>query len=527
LRLGRVDQPVVMRVAISYTSCDAAWANLHAECDRPDFDAIRQQARDEWNQWLGRIEVDGGDPQRRARFYTDLFFALAGRRTCSDADGTYIDNTGPTPVVRQIPLDENGRPRYRHFNSDSFWGAQWTITPLWSIAYPRIVDEFCRCFLDMYRNGGLIPRGPSGGNYTFVMTSAQSTPLLVSAIHNGILRCDDTDGIDINEVYAALHKNHMPGGLMSKCGYEHNTCQGGGIEDYLTLGCIPEPLPKVGFHNNGAAQTLEHAFNDWCLAQLCRTVGKRADADEFLRRSRNYRHLFDSSIGFMRPWNRNVDSWFDEYDPMNTVGWTEATGWTYTFYVPHDVPGLIDCFGSADRFTARLEEALEKSAKHQFKATHGTHNDNTLDFGNEPALATPYLFHAAGKPDRSEYWVQRILSTLKSGNAPTDGFGGDEDQGMMGAWNVLASIGLFTVNGLCDPHPALSVLAPQFERIVIHLDPRYYKGQAFVIRSQGLAPGKICHIASADLNGQPLPANRQLTMRDLTSGGELRLNLRA
>src|SRR5690606_29361642 len=147
------------------------------------FNTIRQEAHDEWNTWLGRIHVEGKDEVQRARFYTDLFFALAGRRTFSDHAGTYIDNTGDEPLVRQLPLNESGQPKYRHFNSDSFWGAQWSIIPLWSLVYPEIIEQFCYCFLDYHRNGGLIPRGPAGGNYTFVMTSAQSTPLLVSPIH--------------------------------------------------------------------------------------------------------------------------------------------------------------------------------------------------------------------------------------------------------------------------------------------------------------------------------------------------------
>jgi len=519
LLLGRPTQPLVMAVAISYTSIGAAWENMHAEADsfRYDFDAVRRDARQEWNQWLGRIEVTGGTDIQRARFYTDLYFALLGRRTVNDHSGYYIDNTGPAPKVRQIPLDESGRPRYRHFNSDAFWGAQWSITPLWSIAYPEMVEQFCHCFLDYYRNGGLIPRGPSGGNYTFVMTSAQTTPLYVSAIHKSIYH-----PADINEVYQALRKNHFPGGLMSKCGYEHNTCRCGGIEDYIALGYIPEDLPDVGLHHNGAAQTLEHAYNDWALAQLAHSLAKPDDAALFTNRSRNFRNLFDASIGFMRPKKRN-GAWLDPYDPYSQTGWTEATGWTYTFYAPHNVPALIDCFGSTDAFCNRLEEAFHLSEPHRFVTPPKQKNfPNPFNFGNEPALALAHLFHEAGKPQRTQHWLRRVFDTLRSGNSPHDGYGGDEDQGIMGAWNVLVSIGLFSIDGGCSPSPRYQITRPIFDRIQIHLPPTQAPARDFLITLNRSTPDHP-YITRAHLNGQPLP-DLYLLHSHLTAGGELSLS---
>jgi predicted alpha-1,2-mannosidase len=519
LLLGAMSQPLVMAVAISYTSIDAAWENMHAEAEpfRYDFDAVRSDAREEWNRWLSRIEVTGGTDVQRGRFYTDLYFALLGRRTCSDHSGSYIDNTGPAPKVRQIPLDESNRPRYRHFNSDAFWGAQWSITPLWSIAYPEMVEQFCHCFMDYCRNGGLIPRGPSGGNYTFVMTSAQTTPLYVSAIHNRIYRPTDP-----SEVYQALRKNHFPGGLMSKCGYEHTTCRGGGIEDYISLGYIPEDLPAVGLHNNGAAQTLEHAYNDWALAQLAQSLGKTDDAALFTQRSRNYRNLFDPSIGFMRPRKRG-GAWLEPYDPYGQTGWTEANGWSYTFYAAHDVPGLATCFGSAEALCDRLEEGFKLSEPNRF-ATPPKQKDfhNPFNFGNEPALALAHLFHEMGKPQRTQYWLKRIVGALRSGNSPHDGYGGDEDQGIMGAWNVLVAIGLFAVDGGCTATPRYQITGPFFDSIRIRLHPKYAKGQELRITASRPQQGDA-FISSAHLNGKPLQ-DLYLTHAQLQAGGELMLS---
>jgi predicted alpha-1,2-mannosidase len=518
LRLGQTRRPVEMKVALSYTSCAAAWQNLRAETTGRDFEIIRCEARDEWNAWLSRTEVEGGTDEQRARFYTDLFFALAGRRTFSDQAGTYVDNTGDAPVIRQIPLDESGQPRYRHFNSDSFWGAQWSIAPLWSLAYPDVVAQFCHCFMDYYRNGGLIPRGPAGGNYTFVMTSAQTTPLFVSAILQGIFQPDD-----LEEVYAALRKNHFPGGLMSKCGYEHTSCVGGGLEDYMNLGYIPEDLPSVGMHTNGAAQTLEHAYNDWCLSQLAQTLGKTDDAQLFAARAQNYRNLFDGKIGFMRPRSRD-GSWMEPHDPFSKRGWTEAGGWSYTFYVPHDVPGLIECFGSEVGFFAHLEEAMRLSEDTGFKAPHDQHHLTSFDFGNEPAIFVAHQIHVAGVPERTDYWMRRIFGALKGGNTPRDGFGGDEDQGMMGAWNALVAIGLFSVDGACGVAPTYQLTAPFFDRITFHRDARYGPGGSFVIEIQGNAPGAMRYLHSAELDGQPL-TELNLTHAQFNSHSRLALRL--
>ena len=505
---------VELKVAISYTSIAAAWDNLKIEADGKDFDAVRADASDEWNRMLNRIQIQSTDDTRKGRFYTDLYFAILGRRTVSDCLGTYIDNTSDKAIVRQIPLDNKGKPKYRHFNSDSFWGAQWSIIPLWSLVYPEILQEFCNCFMDMYHNGGLIPRGPAGGNYTFVMTSAQTTPLFVHGILSGSCKFDD-----VETVYQALRKNHMPGGLMSKCGYEHKTAIGGGLQDYMTLGYIPEDLPKAGFHNNGASQTLEHAYNDWCLAQLAKHLGKDDDVALFEKRAQNYRHLFDAKIGHMRPRNRD-GSWIEPYSPFDKKGWTEANGWNYTFYVPHDVPGLIDCFGSRDKFFAKLEETFVEAEKAGFIAPHGKHELSALDYGNEPALAVAHLFHVAGKPDRTNYWLRKIYQKAKCGNAPTNGYCGDEDQGIMGAWNVLVALGLFTIDGGCSGTPRLILTAPLVEKAELYA--RGVSKPTLVIHAtENVTEGGIIrHVSLADVPMNAL----QIDWPEAISGATIRFS---
>ena len=519
LSLGRPAAPVTIKVGISYTSLEAARANLAAEASfEKSFDTLRAEAHADWNAHLARIAVEGGDPTRRARFYTDLYFALLGRRTVSDVAGTYLDNTGPQPRVRQIPLNAAGQPAYRHFNSDAFWGAQWSLVPLWALVYPEIVDEFCHCFTDMHRNGGLIPRGPTGGNDTYVMTSAQSTPLFACALNNGLHRPADPA-----YVYQALRQNHFPGGLMSKAGYEHATCRGGGIEDYIALGYIPEDLPPVGFHTHGAAQTIEHSYNDWALAQIAAAQGHAADAGLFTRRSRNYLNLFDPSVGFCRPRERD-GSWTEPFEPSQKKGWTEANAWTFNYHSSHDVPGLIEAFGSRDAFVARLEEAFALSERQKFFAPRDHHNLIPLDFGNEPALATAHLFQLAGRPDRTQFWLRCVIDTIKSGNAPADTWGGDEDQGIMGAWNVLVSIGLFSATGACEQPACYQITAPLFDRITLQLNPAYATGRTLVITTSGLVVSETNYTDRVTFNGRPL-SSLELTHADLTSGGDLHIAL--
>lgn len=152
-----------MKAGISYTSTENAAKNIKAELPHWNFEHVTLEAKEEWNTLLSRIKIEGNTEKSQRRFYTDLWHALQGRRIISDVNGAYPDNTGDHFRIGQLPLDEKGTPLFNHYNSDSFWGAQWTINTLWGLAYPDIMEEFVRSLMQYYEDGGMIPRGPSGG----------------------------------------------------------------------------------------------------------------------------------------------------------------------------------------------------------------------------------------------------------------------------------------------------------------------------------------------------------------------------
>ena len=517
----------LMKVGISYVSEEQARKNLTSELPHWDFDRVANEAEEEWNEMLGRIRIKGGSDEEQRRFYTDLWHALQGRRVVNDVDGKYLDMTGDAPRVRQIPLDDQGEPRFNHYNSDSFWGAQWTLNTLWHLVYPEISSEFVQSMLLMYQDGGLIPRGPSGGNYTYVMTGASSTPFIVSAYMKGIR------DFDIELAYEGLRKNHMPGGLMSKVGYEHNTFLGGGIEQYIDLGYIPYPLygdDVYGFHQDGAGQTLEYAYQDWTLAQLALALGKTEDASLFLNRANNYKNLYDRSTGWMRI-RRTDGSWAEPFDSLiYDNGWVEANAVQSTWFVPHDVAGLIELMGGDEPFVKKLNRSFEIARQYDFKsAEHGDRSEvegeeiSYINYGNQPSMQVAYLFNYAGAPWLTQQWAREVVDSVYSGISPYKGYSGDEDQGLMGSLAVLMKMGLFSMRGGAALDPVYELSSPIFDEIEIRLNEDYYPGGSFTIRANYNSPENK-YIQSATLNGQPLDAP-WLYHRVLIEGGTLLLEM--
>ncbi|NJB87574.1 putative alpha-1,2-mannosidase [Lewinella marina] len=491
---------VQLKVALSYTSLDGARRNLEAELSHWDFEQVVADSRAEWNTELGKIDVTGGTEQQQVKFYTDLWHSLLGRRIVSDVDGHYADNTGPETRIRRVKLDEEGNPRFPHYNFDAWWGSHWSLDILWALAYPERLDGFGSTMQDMYENGGMIPRGPSGGNYTFVMIGDPAVSFFAAAINRGVHR-----GYDLEKVYAGLRKNAFPGGIRDKAGYEHYTRLGGGMEYYVERGYVPEGLPGKGYHKDGASMTLEYAYQDWCLAQIARTLGKEEDYALFMERSKNYRHLWNPATGWMHP--REIDgSWMADFAPVATAdqfsarGFCEANSAIYSHYVPHDVPALAELFGGREAYIASLESSFEKQSKNWLQADDKNHAVNWVDYANQPSTGMAHLFNKVGAPWLSQKWV-RIVKDRYGETTPYGGYHGDEDQGQMGALGALMAIGLFSVDGSAATEPGYEITTPLFDEVVIQLNQTYYPGKTFTIRTEG-NPTDNLYIQSARLNGQ-------------------------
>jgi predicted alpha-1,2-mannosidase len=352
----------------------------------------------------------------------------------------------------------------------------------------------------MYDDGGLIPRGPSGGNYTYVMTGASTTPFIVSAYMKGI------KGFDIEKAYEGMLRNALPGGIMSKVGYEHYTNKGGGIEYYIDRGYVPFPLyeKQFGYHQCGPGVTMEYAYQDWTLAQMAKALNKNEDHQMLTKRAANYKNIYDPTSGWMR--GRTLDgNWIEPFNPLVYEGdykdplgsgFVEATAAAATWFVPHDLAGLADLMGGKDNSARRLNQSFLIAEQHGFVA-HNYRGDNFvsshrrrafINYGNQPSMQTGYIFNYFGQPWLTQKWVRDVIEEVYSDNDPQHGYSGDEDQGLMGALSVIMKMGIFEMKGGADIDPTYDLSSPIFDQIIIHLDKDYYPGGRFTISTKNNNP---------------------------------------
>ena len=513
--------PLLMKVAIAYTSIEQARKNLNVELPHWDFNQVVSESDEEWNSMLSKIKVEGGTEKQKVKFYTDLWHTLLGRRILSDVDGKYCDMTSESPKIRQTDLDAKGKPKFPHYNYDAWWGTNWNLNVLWSIAYPEIMDGFCNTMIDMYKNGGLIPRGPAGGNYTYVMIGDPSAPFFAAAYNKGIRN------YDIEKAYEGLRKNAFIGGIRDHSGYEHNTpAFGGGMEYYVKNGYVPERIQAKGAHNDGATMTLDYAYQDWCLAQLADKLNKKEDYTLFMDRSQNYKKLWNPETGYIHP--RNFDgSWISNFTPVgkgfNTLGFCESNSAIGTNNVPHDLKGLIELFGGNENYVAFLESSFTNAEIHNFVVPHGKHAEGWVDYENQSSLHMAHLFNYAGAPWLSQKWVRVIKENVFGDITPYGGYNGDEDQGQLGSLGVLMGIGLFQMDGGASVNSNYEITSPIFDKITIKLNNDYYEGKEFTIITKNNSV-KNMYIQSAELNGEKWD-KYYFPHEKLANGGKLLLQL--
>jgi predicted alpha-1,2-mannosidase len=475
---------IKMRIAISYTSIENARNNLMAEANTWDFDKVRNESRSIWNNWLGKIDVQGGDPDQKIKFYTDLWHVLLGRQKIDDVSGDYPDRTTGKREgnftdaifkVKTVPKDGNGKPKYHMYNSDAFWLSQWNLNILWGLGWPEVQDELSSSMIQYADNGGLLPRGPSGGGYSYIMTSDPTANLVAGTFQKGLLT-----KVDLNHAFDVLKRNQMPGGML------------GSVDDinfYI----------KNGWWKDNAGITIEAAFQDWAVAQMAYKLGKKKDYNYFLKRSESWKKCFDPEQKLLFP--KDSKGNFLHHDPLSGAGYIEANAWQASWGVSHDIPALAALMGGNDTFCSKLNFAFEKSAPDDFVFAY---NDGYVSYANQPGLSNAHVFSYAGKPWLTQYWVRRVREQAYGGITPDLGYGGhDEDQGQMGALSALMSIGLFNIQGNAAATPVYEITSPFFDSITIKLDPAYYKGKQFNVVCHNNAKANP-YIQKALLNGKEL-----------------------
>jgi predicted alpha-1,2-mannosidase len=342
--------------------------------------------------------------------------------------------------------------------------------------------------------------------YISVMVAEHEIPLMVGAYQAGI------SGLKPKEILAAAVKmqTSMPQKTPNSGRVGNDDLAG-----YLKYGYVPADGPLKG----STSDTFEYAYDDWTVAQLALALGEDDVANKFLARSQNWRNSFDNESGFARP--RNADGeWVTPFSPYRTPGFTEADAWQYTWFVPQDVPGLIDAMGQP-RFVDTLTEGFEQSATTRFNDLPGRPS-HSVNQGNETCMHVSWLYNWAREPWLTQKWTRDVLDAYY-GYYPADAWLGDEDQGQMASWFMMCAIGLFQTDGGCDTHPYYEIATPLYPKTIIHLSKKYYGGRTFTIEARNVSPENI-YIQSATLNGKPLN-QWWISQKDVLRGGTLVLNL--
>ena len=494
-------EEVLMQTAISLVNIDQARLNLEMELIEPygwDFNAVRNDARNIWNDLLSKIEVNGRSEEDKTKFYTNLYRSYVARTIWSDANGMYRD---PCENIKQ--LEDPDSPMY---GCDAFWNTFWNLNQLWTLANPDIANKWVKSLLQMYDDGGWLAKGPAGLEYSSIMVASHAIPLIVSAYQKGIRNYDIETAWE-----AIIHQQTVPG-QKYECGGAVGNMQ---LEPYMKLGYVPTESVYV-------SNTLEYAYDDWCVSQFAKALGKTKEYKTFNKRANNYKNMFDPVTKYMRPRHEN-GKWREKFDILSNPRneFVEGNSWQYTFFVPHDVKGLVDLVGK-EEFNKRLNDGFENSVKANFNATGDRMAAYYINHGNQPNMQAAYLFNYSGKPWLTQKWTREIMDRYY-GSTPLHGWLGDEDEGQMGGWYVMSAMGLFQTEGGASVKPFYEIGSPIFEEVTINLDPDYYPGKTFVIEAKNVSDENK-YIQSAVLNGEKL-SKPWFYHDELVKGGKLVLQM--
>jgi putative alpha-1,2-mannosidase len=508
----RFDNPgeVIAKVGISSVSTDGALRNLDAEVADFDFKKVERAAKNQWEDALAKIEVEGGGPsaatQRETQtmnttagatyskakpqkkfevvdyaktkqviFYTALYHAMVAPNVYSDVDGQYRG-------MDQKVHTANGFTYYTVF---SLWDTYRAEDPLMNLIDRKRTRDFIKSFLAMYEQGGLLPIWPLASNETFCMVGNHSIPVIVDAYAKGIRDFDADEAL--TAMKAAVNRDQF------------------GLDSYRKNGVVlsddePESVSK----------TLEYTIDDWCIAQMAKMMNRPDDYSTFIQRAQYWKNNFNRSNGFMQA--RADGGWYTPFDPREiNNNYTEGNAWQYSFLAPQDVETLADEMGGKAGFGAKLDELFTTDSK-----LTGRQQDDVSGLigqyahGNEPSHHMAYLFNFTDSPEKTQYYINKILRE-EYANDP-DGLSGNEDCGQMSAWYVISSLGIYNI---MPGQNQFQVGMPQFEKAVINLE----NGKKFTVLNPGAGISQAnIYLQGMNLNGKPYN-KLYLDYADIENGG--------
>lgn len=493
------ENPVVqVRTGLSPVSVDNAADNLKREItDRFgwSFSQVVDNQKRVWNDIFDRVEITTDNQLEKKRFYTNMYHALC-RNTWSDLNGDWISSDGK---LRHIST-----PGHVALGGDAFWNTFWNLNQFWNLVTPEWTSRWVNSQLAMYDANGWLAKGPAGMKYIPVMVAEHEIPLIVSAWQMGIR------DFDANKAFEAMKKMQTIPATRVAGGFAGNR----DLMPYLKYHYVP--CDKGRYSNS-----LEYSFDDYAVSEMAKALGREEDERVFADRGTWWRNAFNTKTGFAQL-RDSTGVFLKDFDPFRSGAnqhYVEGNAWQLSFFVPQDVPALVDMIGRKE-FVDRLEWGFEASEPWRYNAPGDQYWDYPVVQGNQQSMHFPFLFNWAGESWRTQKWARSVADRYY-GFGISNAYLGDEDQGQMSAWFLMTAIGLFQTDGGCRVNPIYEIASPMFERTVINLGGRYGRGDKFEIIAHG-ASRKNIYVHSAKLNGKPLhtfyfPAS------ELLKGGVLEL----
>lgn len=502
LNFNTKDNPVVQaRSGISLVSIANASENLEKEISTPfgwNFEKVYNNQLNVWNELLNRVQITSDNRFEKIRFYTNMYRALCSRNIWSDVNGEWVS---PDEKVRRFD-----NPNDVALGCDAFWNTFWNLNQFWNLVTPEWSSRWVKSQLAMYNVNGWLAKGPAGMEYIPVMVAEHEIPLIVSTWQMGIR---DYDG---ENAFEAVKKMQTTPSQKVHGGYAGNR----DLVHYLKYQYVPHDLGRF-------SNSLEYSFDDWTVSQFAKSLGKEQDAQLFAQRGEWWKNVINPENGYAHM-KDSKGKWLEEFDPFHSGAnkqYVEGNSWQLTFFVPQDVPGLAEKIGK-DRFIERLKWGFEASELWRYNAPNDQYWDYPVVQGNQQSMHFAFLFNWVGQPWLTQKW-SRSIAERYYGSGVANAYLGDEDQGQMSAWFIMASLGLFQTDGGCSTEPVYEIASPMFEKIVIDLGERYGRGKTFTIEAHNVSRNNK-YVQSAKLNGKELKSFK-FPASELLKGGELILEM--